>query len=148
MSYKSILLFISSFFGLQQLDTTEMTTTQQSLIGKQLVSTPLTTTEFHAGGILFSIIYEEVLEVQSDSTVILTQRVTDEFRPMDQHDINMINKTKLKGKLVKNSRGYIEMVFEHFTLIGLPSVKQPNLYVFAMQGQHVPQGTNRIYYLQ
>ena len=94
-------------------------------------SSPMASTDLHAGGIFFCVPYEEIIKFWKDGTVELTRSVIEKFRPMDgQSDIDEINSFKLIGTYELSDRRYIECKFEGFSMIGLPLDINPNILTF------------------
>lgn len=94
-------------------------------------SSPMASTDLHAGGIFFCVPYEEIIKFWKDGTVELTRSVIEKFRPMDgQSDIDEINSFKLIGTYELSDRRYIECKFENFTMTGLPLEINQNILVF------------------
>ena len=120
----------------------------QKLMGGIIVTDPISTSELHAGGIFFSIIYEESLKFELDSSVTLNRKVIDEFRPMDKADVDMIENTHLSGRLVTNSRGYLEIEFEDFRFIGAKVDSQVDMYSFNIWNKLSKSSYSRIYYMR
>lgn len=98
---------------------------------KEYKSSPMASTDMHAGGIFFCVPYEEIIKFWENGKVELTRRVIEYFRPMDgQPEIDEINNFKLIGTYGLSDRNYIECKFEGFSMTGLPLEINPNILVF------------------
>ena len=84
-------------------------------------SGPKASTDIHAGGIFFCVLYEEIIKFWKNGRVELTKKVIENFRPMDgQSEMDEIDNFKLIGTYKLSDRAYIECNFEDFSMIGLP----------------------------
>lgn len=98
---------------------------------REYKSSPMASTDLHAGGIFFCVPYEEIIKFGKGGKVELTKKVIENFRPMDgQSEIDKINNFKLIGTYQLSSRKYIECKFEDFSMIGLPLKKNQNILTF------------------
>jgi hypothetical protein len=87
------------------------------------------TTELHAGGVFFCVLYTEVLEFRSDGTVRRWCEVTNGARALDNEDeeLRRINES---GSYLVNDRGYLELSFADRKMTGLPWLESPELLAF------------------
>ncbi len=99
-------------------------------LGQKYCSGPIASTDLHAGGIFFCIIYHQVLKFLPQGVVTLTNEILDELRPMDDYDVKQIVNSKQVGRFSINDRGYIYCEFEEFTLTGSFSTLHPTMLAF------------------
>jgi hypothetical protein len=101
-------------------------------LNKNYLTGLLASTDLHAGGIFFSIIYRQCLTFSEDGKVLLTKRVVDAYRPMDPVDVMMMENYKVHGNYYENDKGYIVCKFKEafIELTGLPTTNNPNIISF------------------
>lgn len=106
-----------------------------------------TNTDLHAGGIFFCIPYEESIIFYKNGKVEIKQRVIENFRPMDQQDLDRINNVRIIGTYRLNLRNYIECDFENFDLTGLPLSENKDIICFHTYDNRTNQPGSSIYKL-
>lgn len=98
--------------------------------GTPYIASPQASTELHAGGIFFCIPYEERITFFEDGRVELRRKVIEDFRPMDNQDVDAINDFFLKGSYRLSGRRYILCEFGKRTMTGLPLNDNPDILAF------------------
>lgn len=89
----------------------------QVALGKKYVSSPIASTDLHAGGLLFGIVFIRILRFFDNEKVVLTKEVVDPFRPMDHADVARINEFRTEGTFFENNRNYIECRFSEINQV-------------------------------
>ena len=107
---------------------------------------PIATTDLHAGGNLFCVIYEEVLTFCEGGTVDIEFRILDNWRPLADEAANLVESNATGQYFVKN--GHIKIQFLNFQMIGLPTDSKPNWLVFHLFRHESNTSGNRIYSLR
>src|SRR4051794_4809345 len=92
-------------------------------------SGPQAWTDLHAGGLLFYVVYEELIEFRRDGGVSLWYEVLDDSRDMDNEG-EEYRRRRHSGSYCLNERGYLECSFPEFNLVGAPCAEAPDLLVF------------------
>lgn len=89
-------------------------------------------TDLHAGGLFFCIIYQRCLQFFEHGRVELTNKIVDAFRPMDSADVEMMKNFKVTGKYWFNERGYLVCEFPDVSLTytGVATEKNENILPF------------------
>ena len=108
---------------------------------------PFATTDLHAGGNLFCVIYEEVLTFSEGGTVNLEFRILDNWRPLANEAAELLE-SNATGKYFINGKGYIKIEFPRFHMTGLPTDSNPNWLVFHLFRNESKMSGNRIYLLR
>ncbi|QFZ53922.1 hypothetical protein FEZ18_03395 [Oceanihabitans sp. IOP_32] len=88
------------------------------------LSEVIASTDLHAGGHLFGVLFCKKLNFKVDGSVILTKQVLDDFNPIDKSDVAHLNSYSIEGKWIKNNSNQINCVFESIFLkmTGIESV--------------------------
>ena len=88
-------------------------------------SGPRATSDLHAGGIFFCVLYEEVLVFRPNNVVERDVRILDNWRPLDD-EADSLAERSATGTYGLNSRGYISCNFPHASYTGLACDINPN----------------------
>ena len=104
----------------------------------------MATTDLHAGGLFFCIIYRKVLHFRDNGEVVLCEKLVDPFRPMDPVDVARIEKYRITGKYFKNGRGNLECQFEGLSMEGLPTELDERIVAFNVNGERI-HGVSEVY---
>lgn len=101
-------------------------------LNKKYFSGLTATTDLHAGGIFFCIIYRKCLLFLDNGEVQLSKELVDPFRPMDDEDVRRIQSYNHKGRYLLNDRKYLVCQFDeiNLTLTGLPTEENPAIIAF------------------
>ena len=108
---------------------------------------PIATTDLHAGGNLFCVIYEEVLTFLEGGTVEIEFRILDNWRPSGSEAAELVELNST-GKYFINGKGCIKIEFPRFHMTGLPTDSKPNWLVFHLFRHESNTSGNRIYSLR
>lgn len=90
---------------------------------------PQASTQLHAGGLFFCVLYEEMLEFRTDGTVRHWYEVADGARPLDDED-HELRRTDESGSYRVNDRGYLEVTLPDREMTGLPWPQSDDLLAF------------------
>lgn len=104
-------------------------------------------TDLHGGGLFFCIIYANCLTFKKNGQVVLTKKIIDPFRPMDDYDVKFIENYKCIGKYYQNDRAYIICDFEDISVIftGMFTTKYPETIVFNAFDRRLSRQWSEIY---
>jgi hypothetical protein len=95
----------------------------------EYTSGPLATTDIHAGGIFFCLLYEEVLVFRSNDVVELDIRVLDEWRAMDD-EADVVRRNSATGTYGLDGKGFLNCRFPNANYTGLPCDMNPDWLAF------------------
>ena len=90
---------------------------------------PQATTDLHAGGVFFCVVYAELLEFRRNGTVRRRCEVAEGARPLDDDDDDL-RRVNESGSYRVNSRGYLEVSLPDRDLTGLLWPSAPELLAF------------------
>lgn len=93
-------------------------------MNKTFNSEVIASTDLHAGGHLFGILFQKVLKFNDNGTVFLEKKVVDSFNPLDSNDITHLNSYRIKGKW-QNSGKYIQCSFQDI-FVEMKGIESPN----------------------
>lgn len=101
-------------------------------MNKLFLSEIVASTDLHAGGYLFGLLFCKKLKFESGGIVFLEKEVVDEFNPMDKSDVSHLNSYRVKGnwEILKSSK--IKCKFESIFLEmhGIESPNKSNRLIF------------------
>lgn len=90
---------------------------------------PQATTELHAGGIFFHVLYEECLQFRADGQVRHWFEVMDGSCPLDD-EAQQMSEVDETGTCAINQRGYLTCKLADFSYTGKPFGGRPGLLAF------------------
>ncbi len=101
-------------------------------IDKNYQSELIVSTDLHAGGIFFCVIYVNCLSFQENGEVVLTKKVKNALRPMDPNDVKQIENYKSIGVYHRDQNGYWICDFPEIfiSLTGVPTTDKADVIVF------------------
>jgi len=80
-------------------------------IGREYKTGLAASTDLHAGGIFFCIIYEQVIKFTDASSVEMYYKVINPLSPMDDYDVEQLSNYFQKGSWSYNNQGYLYCQF-------------------------------------
>ena len=110
-------------------------------------SGPRATSDLHAGGIFFCVLYEDVLVFRPNNTVELDVRILDNWRPLDD-EADFLAKRSATGTYEINSKGYISCNFPHASYTGLACDINPDWLAFHLTYKKVNVCDSCVYRLR
>lgn len=119
-------------------------------LNERYLSGMIANTDLHAGGIFFCIIYQNCLQFFENGKVELTKSNIDDFRPMDDNDVQHLKKYKVVGTYSLNERGYLVCQFKElaWTFTGLPTEKDSNVLSFHIYDSRRSDTWSEVYKLE
>jgi hypothetical protein len=114
---------------------------------KVFSSEVIASTDLHAGGHLFGILFRKRLRFQNDGVVYLEKYVVDDFNPMDKLDVSHLNSFKITGRWEKSDSVKIKCVFESIFLemTGIVSPKNNARLIFHCYDSRLSKQWGEIY---
>ncbi len=119
----------------------------QITLDAEYTSGPLATSDLHAGGIFFCVLYEEVLIFRSNNVVELDVRILDNWNPLDD-EADSLSKRSAIGSYGLNDRDYLSCKFPHATYTGLPCDLNSDWLAFHLTYTQVAQCNSCVYTLR
>ncbi len=119
----------------------------QITLDAEYTSGPLATSDLHAGGIFFCVLYEEVLIFRPNNVVELDVRILDNWRPLDD-EADFLSKRSATCSYGLNDREYLSCKFPHATYTGLPCDLNPDWLAFHLTYRYFDQCNSRVYTLR
>lgn len=107
------------------------------------------TTDLHAGGLFFSIIYRKVIRFNNETEVSLYNEVVNELSPMDDGDVHQLKKYHQKGTYAFNGRGYLTCIFPGVKIEFTGRITGDNneVLVFHQYDRHLSKSTSIVFSL-
>jgi hypothetical protein len=101
-------------------------------INEKYLSGLTASTDLHAGGIFFCIVYKKCLVFSESGTVRLSNELFDAFRPLDSEDAELMKSSYFEGRYFFNDRNYLICEFERIDLVltGLNLDRHPDILAF------------------
>lgn len=107
----------------------------------EYVCGPLATTDLHAGGNFFCVLFEAVLIFRSGNVVEEELRVLDNWRPLDDEPASLMT----KGTWGLDGKGNVTCAFPDACFTGLPYESNPDWLAFHVYHKQSTQGEGRVY---
>lgn len=119
-------------------------------VNKKYLSSLVATTDLHAGGLFFCILYQNCLEFFENGKVELSKKVIDAFRPMDENDVKHLENYRIIGDYSFSDRGYLICEFEDLFLkfTGLATEKDPTIIPFFIYSRRLSNSWSEVYTLE
>ena len=100
------------------------------------VTGPSATSDLHAGGVFFCVIYRRELTFHPNRLADLNFHVLDNWRPSGG-EVQDLNSKSCSGKVTSNSRGYIEISFPNMQFTGCECDNLSRHLAFHIFGSYV-----------
>lgn len=113
-------------------------------LSAEYASAPLATTDLHAGGIFFCVLYEEVLVFRPNNIVELSVRVIDNWRPFDDEQENLTSMSA-NGVYGLDGNGFLECDFPNVSFTGLPCKIRSDWLAFHVFDRVTARSKSRVY---
>lgn len=98
------------------------------------VTGPEATTDLHAGGIFFCVLYQRELTFHSNRDVSLNYRILDNWRPLDD-EVQCLSSRSKRGKASVDSKGNLTIAFPDMTFTGAECDNLPGHIAFYVHGK-------------
>jgi hypothetical protein len=107
----------------------------------------LASTDLHAGGIFFAIIYKKVLRFKNATEVSLYNEIINPLSPMDNQDVHQLEMNRQEGTYSFNERGYLACSFPKMKieLTGRITGDNKEILVFHQFDRHLSRSSSIVF---